>query len=66
MANTPVTAAHVAPKTPMTKQVSKAPAPAPVVEPSASKTVDWRADDTDDEAFNSGFQEMMAKRNTRR
>ncbi len=48
------------------KVVSKAPAPAPRIEPSTTRTVDWRADETDDATFNAGFDEMMAKRRARR
>jgi hypothetical protein len=48
------------------KVVSKAPAPAPVVEPSASKVVDWRADEASDEDFTKGFEETMKKRSGRR
>lgn len=48
------------------KAVSKAPAPAPVVDPSASKIVDWRADEASDEDFTKGFNETMAKRAARR
>ena len=67
MANTPAPATpSAAPKAPLAEQVSKAPPPAPPVEPSASKTVDWRTDDADEETFNAGFKDMMAKRNVRR
>lgn len=48
------------------KQVSRAPAPAPVVEPSASKVIDWRKDDASEADFDAGFKEMMLKRNQRR
>lgn len=48
------------------KQVSRAPAPPPPVEPSASKVVDWRTDDASDADFDAGFKEMMVKRNARR
>lgn len=51
---------------PAPKTTSKAPAPAPAVQPSASKVVDWRADDASDADFSRGFDEMMAKRNARR
>lgn len=61
----PKPAAPVTPK-PAAKTVSKAPAPPPPVEPSASKTVDWRADDASDEEFTRGFDEMMKKRSARR
>jgi hypothetical protein len=54
-----------APK-PAPKVVSKAPAPPPVVEPSASKVIDWRADETSDEDFTKGFEETMKKRSGRR
>jgi hypothetical protein len=42
--------------------VSKAPAPAPALNSSTSKTVDWRDDKASDEEFTRGFQEMMQKR----
>jgi hypothetical protein len=48
------------------KGISKAPAPAPKIEPSASNVVDWRVDSTSDEDFDRGFREMMAKRARRR
>jgi hypothetical protein len=54
-----------APK-PAPKVVSKAPPPPPVVEPSASKVIDWRADETSDEDFTRGFEETMKKRSGRR
>lgn len=38
-----------------TKQVSKAPAPPPPVDPSASKTVVWYSDDASDAEFDKGF-----------
>jgi hypothetical protein len=44
------------------KAVSKAPAPAPVVQPSASKTVDWRADAASDEDFHKGWEAHQAER----
>ncbi len=43
------------------KQVSKAPAPAPAVSPSATKDVDWRQSD-DEDTFTRGFNEMMERR----
>ena len=52
--------------TPAPKTTSKAPAPPPVVQPSASKTVNWRTDEASDEEFDAGFKEMMAKRSARR
>lgn len=56
-----------APKAPAApRQVSKAPPPAPPVEPSASKIVDWRADEASDDEFDKGFNEMMEKRQARR
>jgi len=48
------------------KTVSKAPAPPPPVDPSASKVVDWRADESSDEEFTKGFEEMMKRRTARR
>lgn len=48
------------------KQVSKAPAPAPVVEPSASKVIDGYADDATDEQFTKQFNERMKARSARR
>ena len=48
------------------KGISKAPAPAPRVEPSASNVVDWRVDTASDEDFTRGFHEMMNKRSRRR
>lgn len=63
--NAPAAAAPKAATTPA-KQVSKAPAPPPPVEPSASKVTDWRADDASDEDFDRGFRETMLKRSQRR
>jgi hypothetical protein len=54
-----------APK-PAPKVVSKAPAPAPVVEPSASKVIDWRQDESSEDDFTKGFEEMMKKRSAHR
>lgn len=54
------------PAKPAPKQVSRAPAPPPPVEPSASKIVDWRTDEASDEDFDKGFKEMVARRNARR
>lgn len=51
---------------PAPKQVSRAPAPAPAVDPSASKVVDWRSDDVTDEEFSRGFDENQKKRASRR
>jgi hypothetical protein len=51
-----------APQKEQPKQVSKAPAPPPPVSPSATKDVDWRADDATDEQFSRGFDEMMERR----
>jgi hypothetical protein len=48
------------------KTVSKAPAPPPPVDPSASKVKDWRSDDATDEEFTAGFEETMKKRAGRR
>jgi hypothetical protein len=53
-------------KAPPAKTVSKAPAPPPPVEPSASKVVDWRSDAASDADFDAGFQEMLKKRSARR
>lgn len=54
--------APVVPAKPAAKSVSRAPNPPPPVEPSASKTVDWRQDDASDAEFDRGFNEMMEKR----
>lgn len=51
---------------PAQKQVSKAPAPPPPVEPSTSKTIDWRTDEASDADFDAGFREMMKKRSAGR
>jgi hypothetical protein len=61
-------AAETAPKAPVApaRTVSRAPNPAPPLEPSASKVVDWRSDAASDADFDRGFQEMLAKRNARR
>jgi hypothetical protein len=48
------------------KTVSKAPAPPPPVDPSASKVKDWRSDDASDDEFTAGFNETIAKRAVRR
>jgi hypothetical protein len=48
------------------KTVSRAPAPPPPVDPSASKVVDWRADESSDVEFDKGFEEMMKRRSARR
>ncbi len=48
------------------KTVSRAPAPAPAVDPGASKVIDWRSDKATDEQFDAGFKDMMAKRSARR
>lgn len=60
----PKTENALTPKTPVVppKQVSRAPAPPPPVDPSASKTVDWRSDDADDATFSKGWEENTAKR----
>ena len=42
--------------------VSKAPAPAPALNSSTSKTVDWRDDKSSDEEYTRGFNEKMQKR----
>jgi hypothetical protein len=57
---TPATPPAPAPK------VSRAPAPPPPVDPSATKVKDWRADESSEEEFTTGFNEMMAKRSARR
>lgn len=44
------------------KLVSKAPAPAPVVQPSASKTIDWRSDEASDADFHKGWESHQAER----
>jgi hypothetical protein len=67
---TTVTAAAPAPKpaTPAApaapvRAVSRAPAPAPVVEPSASKPAPhWLSDDNSEEQVTAGFNEMLKKR----
>ena len=56
----------VAASKPALAQTSRAPAPAPRVEPSASTVVDWRSDKASDADFDAGFQEMMKRRNARR
>lgn len=61
----PVEPTLPAPKTPP-KQVSKAPAPPPPVEPSASQVTDWRSDKSSDADFSRGWEENMRKRAGRR
>jgi hypothetical protein len=56
----------VKPAPPPTKTVSRAPAPPPPVEPSASRVVDWRDDKASDADFSRGFDEMMQKKRARR
>jgi hypothetical protein len=60
-ANAPTTPA---PKAPATKQVSKAPAPPPPVEPSSTKTIPWYSDEASDADFDKGFYDpnRMKKR----
>lgn len=53
-------------KTPPARQVSRAPAPPPPIEPSTSTTKDWRRDDATDAEFDAGFKEQQAKRSARR
>jgi hypothetical protein len=60
----PAVAATVAPST--AKQHSKAPPPPPIVEPGATKVVDWRSDDASDEEFHRGYDENQKNRNLRR
>lgn len=48
-----------------TKQVSKAPNPPPVVEPSSSKTIDGYSDEATDEQFTAQFNERMRARTQR-
>ena len=55
-----------APKPAAPTKVSRAPAPPPPIEPSASKTIDWRSDEASDEEFTRGFEETMKKRSARR
>lgn len=50
---------------PAPKQVSKAPAPPPPVEPTTAKIVDWRNADSEED-FQRGWEENMKKRSTRR
>lgn len=47
------------------KQVSRAPAPPPPVDPSSSKTVDWRSDEASEEEFQRGWEAENAKRSAR-
>jgi hypothetical protein len=54
-ANAPTAPAPKTPVAPVAKQVSKAPAPAPAVEPSATKTVPWYSDEASDADFDKGF-----------
>ena len=54
-ANATTTLAPKSPAAPAQKQVSKAPAPPPPVEPSASKTVPWYSDEASDAEFDKGF-----------
>jgi hypothetical protein len=60
------TTSALAPKAPAPKQVSKAPAPPPPIEPSATKTKDWRADDSSEDDFQRGWEETMKRRSVRR
>ena len=48
------------------KTVSKAPAPAPAITGSTSKTVDGYSDDASDDEFTAEFNRRMKERNTRR
>lgn len=48
------------------RQVSKAPAPAPIVQPSATKTIDGYADEATDEQFTAQFNARMKERTARR
>lgn len=50
-----------APKPAPAAKVSKAPAPPPPVEPSATKTKDWRTADSEED-FQSGWEAMMERR----
>jgi len=45
------------------KKVSQAPPPPPPVTPTATKEVDWRADNSTEDEFQKGFEEMMTRRN---
>ena len=49
------------------KQVSRAPAPPPPLNPGGKKSVDWWSDEASDEEFNSGFfnPDRLAKRASR-
>ena len=51
-----------APAVPPARQVSRAPAPPPPVEPSASQEIDWRSDKASDADFSRGWEENQKKR----
>lgn len=54
------------PAAPAARQVSRAPAPAPAVDPSASKVTDWRSDEASDAEFSKGFDDNRKQRTSRR
>jgi hypothetical protein len=51
---------------PATRGVSKAPAPAPRIEPTATKSADWWNDETSDADFSKGFDANLKARMARR
>lgn len=48
--------------TPPTKSVSKAPPPPPPVSPGGKKAVDWRSDESSEDEFQRGWEEMMERK----
>ena len=62
MSMTTTAPAKPAAAAPPARQVSRAPAPPPPVEPSASKEVDWRLDEASDADFSRGWEENQKKR----
>jgi hypothetical protein len=59
-------ASEAAKPTAIGRGVSKAPAPAPALNSSTTKTIDWRDDKVSDAEFSRGFNEMMQKRRSGR
>jgi hypothetical protein len=59
---TPTTTATPTLKAAPAKTVSKAPAPPPPIEPSATKIKNWRADDASEEEFQRGWEARMKER----